>query len=484
MFLENLLFLLYGIYEIIEVHKKPLCTHTEGWSGEKMDTKYEEIIKEIQRRIAEGRLRPGGKLPSIRAFSKEFSCSINTVVRAYSELEKEHKVYSVPKSGYFLLENRPAEMTKNNDVIDFLTAGPDIHNMPYRDFQHCINQAIEYYKEDMFQYSDPMGLPTLRIQLSKQLQNLQVFAPPDRIGVVSGSQQALDLLVSLPFPNGKTEICVDQPTHFSFIDSLTTREINAIGIEMTRDGIDLKYLEKIFRDKPIKFFYTVSRFQNPTGYSYSNKEKKKIVELAQKYDVFIVEDDYMGDLDSKKKADPMFCFDPSGRIIYTKSFSKVLLPGLRLGLVVLPSELVRSFTKVKFAADVHTPVLTQGALEIYLQSGMYNAHIERLRKKYNEKARTLKQAFLDYLPSEVTFSGAESGFYSTIILPPHVKAEYLVNNLKKKNILVQNATEMFLPQYRKENIIRLSISQIEECKIRIGIKRIAEEICLLLKVVS
>jgi DNA-binding transcriptional MocR family regulator len=447
-----------------------------------METKYEGIIKEIQLRIADGRLRPGGKLPSIRAFSKEFSCSINTVVRAYSELEKEHKVYSVPKSGYFLLENRPTEMTKNNDVIDFVTAGPDRQNMPYRDFQHCINQAIEYYKEEMFHYSDPMGLPTLRTQLSKQLQNLQVFAQPDRIGVVSGSQQALDLLVSLPFPNGKTEICVEQPTHFSFIDSLTTREINAIAIEITRDGIDLKYLEKIFREKPIKFFYTVSRFQNPTGYSYSNKEKKKIVDLAQKYDVFIVEDDYMGDLDTRKKADPMFSFDPSGRIIYTKSFSKVLLPGLRLGLVVLPTELVSSYTKVKFAADVHTPVLTQGALEIYLQSGMYESHIESLREKYKEKARILKQAFMDYLPSEVTFSGAESGFYSTIILPVYLKAEYLVNNLKKKNVLVQNATEMFLPPYRKENIIRLSISQIDECKIRMGVKKIAEEICILLKV--
>ena len=268
---------------------------------------------------------------------------------------------------------------------------------------------------------------------------------------------------------------------FQFYRFQKTRGINAIGIEMTRDGIDLNYLEKIFRDKPIKFFYTVSRFQNPTGYCYSNTEKKKIVELAQKYDVFIIEDDYMGDLDMKKKADPMYSFDPSGRIIYTKSFSKVLLPGLRLGLVVLPNELVHSFTKAKFAADIHSPVLTQGALEIYLNSGMYDAHIEGLRKKYKEKARILKQAFIDYLPSEANFSGAESGFYSTIELPTHVKAEYLVYNLEKNNILVQNANEMFLPPYRKENMIRISISQIEERKIRKGIKKIAEEICKLLR---
>ncbi|UOQ45915.1 aminotransferase class I/II-fold pyridoxal phosphate-dependent enzyme [Halobacillus salinarum] len=113
-------------------------------------------------------------------------------------------------------------------------------------------------------------------------------------------------------------------------------------------------------------FYTVSRFQHPTGYSYSNHERKKIVELARKYDVYIIEDDYMGDLDTKRKADPMFAYDPSGRVIYTKSFSKVLLPGLRLGMAVLPEALLDDFAKAKFAADVHTPVVTQGALEIYL----------------------------------------------------------------------------------------------------------------------
>lgn len=441
-----------------------------------METRYEEIIKEIQIRIANGRIQPGGRLPSIRVFSLEMSCSVNTVVKAYSEMEREHKIYSVPKSGYFLLENRQPENSISQEVIDFSSAGPDRWNMPYRDFQHCINQAIEFYKEEMFQYSEPLGLASLRLQLSKQLQDLQVFAPPERICVVTGSQQALDLLVSLPFPNGKKEICVEQPTHFSFIESVSTRGINAHGIEMTKNGIDLKYLEKIFKENPIKFFYTVSRFQNPTGYSYSNIEKKKIVELAQKYDVYIIEDDYMGDLDTKKKADSMFVYDPTGRVIYTKSFSKVLLPGLRLGLAVLPEALIDSFTKVKFAADVHTPVLTQGALEIYLQSGMFRAHIQGLRKKYKEKGIILKKAFLEYLPAEVSFTGAESGFYSTIELPSKIKAKYLVHHLKKKNVHVQDATEMYFAAYRKENLIRLSVSQVDDRKIRLGIQKIGEGI--------
>ncbi len=219
-----------------------------------MMTKYEEIIKEIHTRIEKGSILPGERLPSVRTLSKELRCSINSIVKAYAELEKDHKVYSVPKSGYYLVGSTLAPHDKRSNLIDFSAAGPDRRKMPYRDYQHCMNQAIELYKEEMFQYSEPLGLATLRLQLSKQLQDLQVFAPPERIAVVSGSQQALDLLVSLPFPNGKEKICVEQPTHFSFIESITSRSLDPVCIELTDDGVDLENLEKIFRSMPIKFF--------------------------------------------------------------------------------------------------------------------------------------------------------------------------------------------------------------------------------------
>lgn len=192
--------------------------------------------------------------------------------------------------------------------------------------------------------------------------------------------------------------------------------------------------------------------------------------------MYIIEDDYMGDLDTRRKADPMFAYDPSGRIIYTKSFSKVLLPGLRLGAAVLPDAMIPDFTKAKFAADVHTPVLTQGALEIYLESGMYNAHIHKLRKQYKKKGIILKRAYLDYLPQGTSFTGGESGFYSTIKLPGRMKASHLAQHLKKKNVLVQDATNMYLSPYREENRIRLSVSQVEDHQINIGVKKIGEGI--------
>ncbi|WJH35436.1 PLP-dependent aminotransferase family protein [Paenibacillus sp. CC-CFT747] len=347
------------------------------------------------------------------------ACSRNTVLKAYEELEKKHLVYSVAKSGYYVVE-APMERrtgTGTNDVIDFLSAGPDKAVIPYREFQHCLNQAIETYREDMFTYSDTLGLPSLRTELARHLRDLQVFAPPSRLAVVSGSQQALHLLVSLPFPNGRRGICVEQPTHPAMVESLRQQGVPVHGIEITGAGLDLDRLESLFRDEDIKLFYTVSRFHNPTGYSYTNTEKRRIVELAEKHDVYLIEDDYMGDLDADAKQDPMFAYEPSGRVIYTKSFSKVMLPGIRLGLAVLPDFLLVPFEAAKFASDLHSPVLTQGALEIYLRNGLFAAHIQRMRSLYRRKALLLQEACRKHLPASASFTGALSGFYSTIGLP-------------------------------------------------------------------
>ncbi|WP_279538753.1 aminotransferase-like domain-containing protein [Paenibacillus agricola] len=300
-------------------------------------------------------MRPGNKLPSIREAAEAFGCSRNTVIRAYGELEKRHRIYAVPQSGYYIAHRSPGGedprgAAEVHDIIDFEWAGPDRSAMPYRDFQHCMNEAIERYREDMFTNSEGQGLASLGLQLAWHLQE---FTAPERIYVVTGSQQALHLLVGLPFPNGKGNIVVEQPVHAGMVESLRGYGGKVHGITYEEGGMDLERLEALFRDGDVKFFYTVSRFHNPTGYSHTNKARKRMVELAQRYYVYIVEDDYMGDLDGDPRNDPMFAYDPSGWVIYVKSFSKVMLPGLRLGLR-------EGFLRAKATADVHSPLLPQG----------------------------------------------------------------------------------------------------------------------------
>ena len=436
-----------------------------------MTTKYIGIMEWVKKQIEDEKLKTGEKLPSIRLLAEQFNCSKNTVVKALLELEKQHIVYAKTKSGYYVVDFHHTS-THEEMEIDFLSAGPDKEIMPYEDFQHCINQAIDHYKDQLFTYSDQQGLFSLRQELAKYLQHLQVFTKPDRLVITSGSQQALQILSRIPFPNGKKNVLIEQPTYFGMIDSLQLNQITTLGIELTMDGIDFERLEYLFRTNDIKFFYIIPRCHNPLGHHYTNDEKKKIVALAQKYDVYIVEDDFLGELDTDSKADPLFAYEPNGRVIYVKSFSKVFLPGLRIATVVLPEKMIPSFIHYKFSADFNTSPLSQGALEIYLKNGMFQYHLERVKKLYIKKMTTLLDACSFYLPKYVQFTKPTSGFYLTIFLPSHVDVDKLIYQLQEKHIYVDNASRMYLAE-DKQNAIRLSISQVNEEKIHHGIQQLA-----------
>ncbi|MFJ7668759.1 PLP-dependent aminotransferase family protein [Lysinibacillus sp. NPDC097195] len=437
-----------------------------------------QIIEEVKEQLTTGKLYAGCKLPSVRQLSEQFSCSKNTVIRAYSQLEQEHVIYAIPKSGYYVV-NEFQHDKHANEMIDFYSAGPDIHALPYVDFQHCMNQAIEQYKEELFTYTDQQGLYSLRIQLATYLQSLQVFTQPERLVVVSGSQQALNLFVTMPFPNGRSNILIEQPSYFGIIESIQLHQVTTYGIEVTMDGIDLERLEYIFRNHDIKFFYVIPRFHNPLGHSYTNSEKKKIVELAEKYDVYIVEDDFLGDLDQNTKSDPLFSFAPSGRVIYIKSFSKIFLPGLRIATVVLPTQMVDSFLRYKFSADFNSSALSQGALEIYLRNGMFENHLKKIKALYFKKMQILQEACELLLPANTSFTKPSSGFYLSIVLPDNITAKQIVHMLNEQHVYVDDASRMFLPEYKKDNILRLCISQVNDSQIKLGIERLAHCITLI-----
>lgn len=436
-----------------------------------MAPKFRVILEWVKQQIREEKLKAGDKLPSIRQLAEQFQCSKNTVVKALLELEKEHIVYAKFKSGYYIVDDYQAS-NAHETGIDFLSAGPDQRIIPYADFQHCMNQAIEHYKEQLFTYSEHQGLFSLRKELVKYLQQLQVFTKPERLVITSGSQQALHVLSNIAFPNGKKKILIERPTYFGMVDIVKLNHIPTLEIDLSMKGINFEQLEYLFRTNDIKFFYIIPRCHNPLGHHYTNAERKKIVALAEKYDVYIVEDDYLAELDPDTKADPLFAYEPNGRVIYVKSFSKVFLPGLRIATVVLPEKMISSFVHYKFSTDFNTSPLSQGALEIYLKSGMFQHHLESVKKLYIQKMNTLLEACSLYLPSYVQFTKPISGFYLTIFLPSHIDVGKLIYLLHEKHIYVDNASRMYLTE-NEQKAIRLSISQVNENKIYFGIQQLA-----------
>ncbi|BFT72297.1 PLP-dependent aminotransferase family protein [Paenibacillus sp. P36] len=438
---------------------------------------YLKLMNELEELIQKEPYKDGQKLPSIRTLSEKYTCSKSTIIKALNELEMRHLIYAMPKSGYYVVKGMNAAQDETSPILNFSAAAPDPNVFPYLDFQHCINKAIDTYQKDLFVYGTAKGMSSLIEIVRKQLMRYQVFTDERNIFVVSGVQQALSLLAAMPFPNGKQKVLIEQPSYHLFIEYLETRRMPVIGIERSFSGIDFDRLEKIFQTEDIKFFYTMPRFHNPLGCSYTSKEKKRLAKLAAKYDVYIVEDDYLADFEQDSKADPIFTQDDSSHVIYLKSYSKIIFPGLRIGIAVIPVQLAETFRLYKKQDDIDSSMLSQAALEIYLRSGMFDRHLAKIRSRYTARAKLLDAA----LTKEAARSGGAFTYehskypfiHTHILLHQTIPTEKLIAKLKRNSILLESMDRNYLQNFERKNIVKLNATNVNEDEIERGIKRIS-----------
>ncbi len=439
-----------------------------------MEKKYQVVVDFIKQEIANKNLKSGSKLPSILDASKRLQCNKDTVIRAYNELMKEHIVYSVPKSGYYLVSQKEQmTCTPETQCIDFCPYIFSSKVVPDIELKHCLNQSISLYGDKMLTADDVSGgIESLRKAIQKQLQNLQVFTSADNIFVTTGTQQSLSILINTPLPNGNSKILVEQPVCPEILNALEACGAETVGIERDADGINFEKLENIFKTREIKFFYTMPRLHNPTGFSYSTEQKKGILRLAQQYNVYVVEDDCFAELDLNKKSDPMFSSDSSSTVFYVKSYSKILFPWLRLGIIVFPSNLSGLFKGLKICSDI----IEQGALEFFIKNGMYKKHIKRIKQVYQTRMNVLKKACGRYLGAGMSTLIPNTGCYACIGLPENISTHSLVRSLEARNVKITTADNAYLPPCRKSSCICLNIRDVDESQIEQGIRIMSEEL--------
>lgn len=439
--------------------------------------KYHQVITELERQMKEGQYRPGDKLPSVRSASEIYGCSVSTILKAYGELERTHTIYSIPQSGYYMVDkSADSEAAESEGMVDFASASPDLNVFPYLDFQHCLNKAIDQYKYHLFTYGDALGLATLRRTLVSHLAEYQVFAKAESILITSGIQQALEILARMPFPSGRTEILVEQPGYDIYLRYLEAEGLPVSGIGRSAAGINLQELEERFASGRFKFFYTMPRYHNPLGTTYSTEERKAISGLAAKYDVYIAEDDYMADLGIGRRYDPIYAYDQTSHVIYLKSFSKIIFPGLRLGAVVVPQPLLEAFRSYKGYTD--TSLLSQAALEVYIKNGMYGHHRHKIKAMYAKKIRAVYEALGRHnTDGFIEASADSSGIYIQFKLPLTVNLERLVKRLAGRQIRVVPGNGFYLPGYQtRDKFLRISISRAGLTQIDEGILAIVQEV--------
>lgn len=443
-----------------------------------MDTIYENIVQDIEKDIYAGLYKPGKKLPSVRDLSIKYTCSKNTVVKAYETLRNNHIIYSIPQSGYYIVEKLITNVENPSQVINFSSGNPIIGNMNTPDLKHCLDRAVDIYKNNSLS-TVGYGMTSLREILPKYLSNFQVFAPANSIFVNLGIQQALSILTQMPFPNGKDLILVEQPTYTYFIGFLKFIGAKVIGIERDENGIDLNRLEYLFKNEKIKFFYTIPRNHSPLGTTYSKVQRKAIAELASKYDVYIVEDDYFADISLDSKYDPIFTYSDHTHHFYLKSFSKIL-PWMRIGLIVIPPDMLSLFEEYRQVSYYYSyfsaSLISQATLEIYIRSNILKKHVTSITKEVEEKLKYLNSNLSKLEKYGVKSMGEKSGFYSYLQLPDYVNEYKLVEDLKNQNILVSLGKRFYLGEsfYRKG--IRLSIASVNCEEINKGFEVITSQL--------
>lgn len=432
-----------------------------------MENKYDIIIDYIKTEIQNGLFK--SKLPSIRALAIKFNCSNSTVIKAYSELEKQSIIYSMPKSGYFVTENKLfSNLSIESNFIDFSSGEPNTKILPFEDFQLFFDKSINKYKQSLFGYGNNAGFTPLRHTLSKEFCKEGLNSNEDNIIVCSGGQQAITSISLLPFPNNKSDILIENPTYNIYLGWLNVNNHNVHTIERGSNGIDLYELERIFKEHRIKFFYTIPRLHNPLGYSYTEDQKKQILNLAEKYDVYILEDDYLSSLNDKSDY-PLFFYDKSDRVIYVRSFSKIFLPGTRLAAIHIPSALYEPYLNYKVFLDLHGSIPLQSAFNEFIEEGAFDSYTTSLKKHYSSKLSILNKALSNSNINEVEYYIPPNGLFGHLKINKDINIDELLNILYANKVLIRDGKYFHFNKNNNNNILRLSVAKIDEASIEKGI---------------
>jgi 2-aminoadipate transaminase len=376
------------------------------------------------------------------------------------------------------------KLTEQPDIISFGGGLPAPDVFPVDEFNEACDRVLRNHGAMALQYSTTEGYFPLREMIARHSARYGIKITPENVLITSGSQQALDLLGKI-FIDPGDRILVESPTYLAAIQAWNAYGAEFISVPMDSDGMNTDQLEEALRAGP-KFIYVLPNFQNPTGVTLSLDRRRKLLEMADQYGVPIVEDDpygqlrYEGDhlpsivvLDSHYRDDTTPCY--RGNVIYLSTFSKTLAPGIRLGWVVAPPEVISKLVQAKQGADLHTATFNQLVAFEVARGGFLDRHIHTIRDVYGKRRDLMMAAMEREFPSEVSWTHPEGGLFLWGTLPTYMDAKDLLKTcLERKVAFVPG--ESFHPTGGGKNTMRINFSNATHEEIEVGIQRLGTSI--------
>ena len=337
-------------------------------------------------------------------------------------------------------------------------------------------EAIDRYGTNALQYGGTEGLPGLRKGIADYLSSTAgVRCTADNILPVQGSSQAFDLLLKALIDPGDV-ILVESPTFLGAIQAMRIYRARLIAMPMDEGGVILGEVEKLVQKHHPKMMYIIPTFQNPTGRTLCLERRKALAEMAAKYGFVIAEDDPYRDLRYEGEALPSISsFDEEGWVVYLSSFSKYIAPGLRVGAAAVPhAGLLRKMVIGKQSSDVHSPILTQAIVELYLEKGLLPEHLKRICGEYRKQLTAMLEGF-SFFPEGTKHTLPQGGLFVWAELPEGMDAMAALNRAIEQNVAFVPGTH-FYPDGGHANTLRLNFSMQEADVIRAGMERLGRAI--------
>lgn len=443
---------------------------------------YRQVIDLITENIDTGTLLPGDRLPSLRKMSKTAAVSIPTVRQAYVELERQRRVESRPKSGFYVrhraandivlpkrtgtvapaqlrcrpLMERVYDGINRPDLVPLGIANPCMAKSAAKSLHRTMKRIMARAEERSLSYASTLGEPALRRQIAYHyLDTVGAQIEPDQICITNGGQEAL-LLATMAVASPGDVIAVETPTYHGMLELIDSLGMLAVEVETCpEEGVVISELKRTLEEHPVKACMFSTTLGNPLGVTMPVDDRRRLVRLLEQHDVALIEDDVYGDLrfDGQRPVPAQF-HTGNARILTCGSFSKTAAPGYRIGWVVA-GQYASEIARLKRAFSCSSGLLQQMTLAEFMASGDYSRHLKTLRPVLQRNAERMIALVAEYFPAATRTSRPVGGSVLWLELPQNVDAERLFDDAITQGISIAPG-HIFSPCACYTNFVRLS----------------------------
>jgi DNA-binding transcriptional MocR family regulator len=464
---------------------------------------YRQIGAGLRDEIAAGTLAVGARVPSSRQLARDLGVSRITVDNAYAELVAEGLLEARAGAGTFVLPilapteagatTLPAplppwqarlaadgpslrdQMLRQvlrgpivDDTISFAWGAGDPRLAPLNEFRRLLSEVLDNDGAAALGPEHSEGYPPLRAALATYLRQFGLAVAPEEVLVTSGTQQAIALVCDALLRPGDT-VVVELPTWPGVLDILESHRLRIVGVPLDAEGLRADALAAVLERERPGLIYTVPTFHNPTGGVMGAPRRRAVVALAQRHGVPILEDDHVREVHfGNPIPPPLAAFDPYGTVIHSGSFTKSLLPALRLGYIVARGPLYERLVTLKRGADLFSSTLLQRALCRYLEGGQIRRHWKHVSRIYRRRHAAMLSALARHFPPGTTWTGVAGGLVLWVGVPPQLSVTALFEDAVRAGVTFV-AGAAFYPVPADQPFLRLNFAAVDEAQIERGI---------------